>query len=44
MIINDPDTLAEVTAQFEAYEHALQDGRKCHVLCLDAPTGRILWN
>ena len=23
---------------------ALQDGRKCHVLCLDAPTGRILWN
>lgn len=24
MIINDPATLAEVTAQFEAYEHALQ--------------------
>jgi outer membrane protein assembly factor BamB len=23
---------------------ALQDGRKCHVLCLDADSGRILWN
>ena len=22
----------------------LQDGRKCHVLCLDAASGRILWN
>jgi outer membrane protein assembly factor BamB len=23
---------------------ALQDGRNSHVLCLDAATGRILWN
>ena len=23
---------------------ALQDGRKCHVLCLDAASGRIQWN